>query len=154
MARKDAGATNPTDSGWDTEDRKELVSVAEGHLKGRTMYVTALLWSRMRDSWGGVVTHIKTRTDPATGEVRVFKAEPDEAGAVLVRRSNAPNAAEFSFFRPLRKLGIEVPKDRMFIFTPVAEEMAGVGTVYVFPMANAESVPRKVREAAPGKMEQ
>lgn len=153
MARNQAVNTSPATTGWDVEELRELTSEAEGHINGGTMYVTALLWSRMREAWGGVVTHIKTKTDPATGEVRVSKAEAGEQGAVRVRKTKSLNAAEFSFVRPLRKLGVVVPKDRMYKVTPQTEEMEGVGTVFVFPVSGAESIPRKKREAAVPKTE-
>jgi len=89
----------------------------------------------MQGAFGGVITNLKTSTDVATGEVSVGKALPDEPGAVPVRLLGALNSAEFSFFRPLRKLNIKVPADRQFNVTPFTREIDGVGTVFVFPMA-------------------
>ncbi|HYF96403.1 MAG TPA: hypothetical protein VD969_29715 [Symbiobacteriaceae bacterium] len=131
---------------WDTEDRAELLSQKEGHLRETFMYLTSPLWSDMQEAFGGVITNLKTSTDVATGEVSVGKALPDEPGAVPVRLLGALNSAEFSFFRPLRKLNIKVPADRQFNVTPFTREVEGVGTVFVFPLAERRSVPRNRRE--------
>jgi hypothetical protein len=131
---------------WDTEDPVDLLSEKEGHIRSNRMYLTSSLWREMQATWGGVVTHLKTATDPETGEVVVFKAADDEPGAVKVRLLGALNTAEFSFFRPLRKLQITVPPDRQFNVVPYTEVVEGVGTVYVFPMTQRVSVPRNKRE--------
>ncbi|HEY3365153.1 MAG TPA: hypothetical protein VGK74_08890 [Symbiobacteriaceae bacterium] len=61
----------------------------------------------MQEAWGGVISHIKTSTNVETGEVSIFKTTEGEKGAVLVRLYGALNSAEFSLFRPLRKLNLK-----------------------------------------------
>lgn len=133
---------------WDTEERYELASDAEGHIRDSTIYVTAALLAAMNEAWGGVTTHVKTSTDKPSGEVTVHKAESKEPGAVKLRLVGSLNTAEFSFYRPLRKLELEVPPSRQFNVTPFAEEVEGLGTVFVFPMAKRVSVPRNRKEEA------
>lgn len=133
---------------WDTEDHVELLSAKEGHIRDGIIYITSALWLEMQASWPGVVTYVKTATDVETGEVTVAKAKSTEKGAVKVRLMATQNAAEFSFFRPLQKLNLKVPKDRQFNVVPVRRELEGVGTVWVFPMANRKSVPRPRKEEA------
>lgn len=131
---------------WDTEDRIELTSPKEGHIRLNMMYVTAALWAEMQEAWGGVVAYIKTATDTETGEVTVAKATENEKGAVPVRPIGALNTAEFSFFRPLRKLKLKVPANRQVNVAPFTKEIPTVGTVFVFPMAQRVSLPRNRKE--------
>lgn len=130
---------------WDTEDRTDLMSEREGHIRDSSIYVTAALWSEMQEAFGGVVTHVKTSTDAASGEVTVARAVAGEAGAVSVRHLGS-NAAEFSFFRPLRKLNLKVPANRQFNVSPIRQVIDGVGAVFIFPMAQRRSVPRNRKE--------
>lgn len=132
---------------WDTETREALAK-REGHIRDDVMYVTAALLSWMESEWGGVLTHVKTSTDAATGEVSVFKARPGEPGATALRRIGAQNAGEIAFWRPLRKLSLEVPANRQFNVTPVTRKVAGVGTLFVFRMNDRVSVPRSRKESA------
>lgn len=131
---------------WDTEDRNELLSPKEGRIRDNVMYVTASLWSDMQEAWGGVVSHIKTATNLETGEVTVYRALPNDKGAVLVRPIGALNSVEFSFFRPLRKLSLKLPADRQFNVAPFVREIPKLGTAFVFPMSQRRSVPRNKRE--------
>lgn len=133
---------------WDTEERHELSSDAEGHIRDTTIYITAALWAAMNEAWGGVTTHIKTSTDKPSGEVTVAKADSQEPGAVKLRQVGSLNTAEFSFYRPLRKLDLQVPPSRQLNVTPFTEEVEGLGTVFVFPMAKRVSVPRNRKEEA------
>ncbi|HEY3368757.1 MAG TPA: hypothetical protein VGK74_27185 [Symbiobacteriaceae bacterium] len=139
---------------WDTEDRSELLSPKEGHLRDNLMYITAPLWSDMQEAWGGVISHIKTSTNVENGEVSIFKATEGEKGAVLVRLYGALNSAEFSLFRPLRKLNLKVPPGRQFNVTPFTREVPKLGTVYVFPMSARVSVPRNRREESATQADQ
>jgi hypothetical protein len=66
---------------WDTEERHELISKKEGHIRETTMYLTAPLWRQMQDTWGGVVTHVKTATDLETGEAQGPAPEDEEGSA-------------------------------------------------------------------------
>lgn len=139
---------------WDVEDHSELLSPKEGHIRDGIIYVTAPLWADMQASWPGVITYVKTATDVESGEVIVAKAKASEKGAVKVRLVASQNCAEFSFFRPLQKLKLQVPKDRQFNVAPFKRELEGVGSVWVFPMANRKSVPRprsKEANAASGQ---
>ncbi|MFZ5823435.1 MAG: hypothetical protein ACOY94_03705 [Bacillota bacterium] len=134
---------------WDTETREELAYRA-GHVRDDTMYLSSGLLNWMEDVWGGVLTHVKTSTDVVTGEVSVYRAYAGEAEAVPVRRLGAQNNGEFSFWRPLHKLSLKVPPSRQFNVTPYTKQVEGLGTLFVFPMAERVSVPRnrKAEKAA------
>lgn len=142
---KQEPALQPAVIHWDTETREDLAK-KEGHIRDEIIYLTSALLSWMENTWGGVVTHVKTSTDVKTGEVSVLKAAKGEEGAIPVRRLGALNAGEFSFWRPLQKLGLKVPPDRQFNVTPVTRDVAGLGTLFVFPMGDRVSVPRNRRE--------
>lgn len=129
---------------WDTETREDLAD-RDGHIRDDMMYLPTGLLSWMEETWGGVVTHLKTSTNVATGEVSVFKAYKGEEGATPVRRLGAQNNGEFSFWRPLHKLALKVPSRRQFNVTPYTEEVEGIGTLFVFPMSKRVSVPRGKR---------
>jgi hypothetical protein len=133
---------------WDTESYTELLSAKEGHIRETTIYITSALWSEMQEAWGGVVSHVKTATDVPTGEVTMARALATDKGAVAVRQLGALNAVEFSFFRPLHKLNLKVPANRQFNVVPFTRGVPGVGTVYIFPMAQRQSVPRNKKEDA------
>jgi hypothetical protein len=152
MTEKKAAPKSADQFVWDTEDRTQLTSAREGHVRDNLIYMTAPLWQEMTEAWGGVVTHVKTSTDKETGEVTVAKAGAKEPGAVLVRLIGAQNTAEFSFFRPLRKLGLKVPPSRQYNVEPYSQEVVGkddkVFTVFTFPMGNRVSVPRNKKEEA------
>lgn len=131
---------------WDTERRHQFAPM-EGQIRGTTMNFTAPLWAAMKEAWGGVVAAIRTSTDVKTGEVTVAKAESvTEAGAVMVRPVKTFNAASCSWWRPLKKLGLDVPGARQLNVTPFIREMKTVGTVFVFPMWEAHSVPRELKK--------
>ena len=134
---------------WDTGTR-EALRVREGRIRDNEMYITAGLLAWMQAEWGGVVTHLKTSTDRATGEVSVFRARPGEPGAVALSRKGAGNAGVFAFWRPLWKLGLVVPADRQLVVTPFTRAVAGVGTLFVFPLRDRVSVPRKRKGARSG----
>ncbi|MFZ5823500.1 MAG: hypothetical protein ACOY94_04050 [Bacillota bacterium] len=136
---------------WDS-DTREALRVREGRIRDDRMYVTAGLLAWMEAEWGGVLTHVKTSTDRATGEVSVFRARHGEPGAVALCRIGAGNAGEIAFWRPLRKLGLTLPPDRQFNVTPFTREVAGVGTLFVFPLRDRVSVPRKRKGAGNPKV--
>lgn len=137
--------TRPTIIQWDVETREDLAK-KEGHIRDDIIYLTKALLGWMEEEWGGVLTHVKTSTDVATGEVSVCKARPDESGATYVRRLGALNSGEFSFWRPLYKLSLKVPPRRQFNVTPFTRKVEGVGTLFVFPMNDRVSVPRNRQE--------
>jgi hypothetical protein len=130
---------------WDTEERIDLAP-KEGHIRDNLIYITSALLSSMETEWGGVVSHVKTATNLATGEVTVFKASPKEPGAIPLQRLGAQNAAIFNFWRPLRKLNLKVPADRQFNVTPFPRVEAKVGTLFIFPINQRTSVPRNLKE--------
>lgn len=130
---------------WDTETREDLAA-REGHIRDEIMYLTYGLLSWMESEWGGVVTHVKTSTDPATGEVAVVKASKDELGAVYLRRLGSQNIGQFSFWRPLHKLSLKVPPKRQFHVTPFTRKVEGLGTLFIFPMNKRTSMPRNRKE--------
>ena len=134
---------------WDAETREELAD-RDGHIRDDIMYLPTGLVSWMEDVWGCVLTYVKTSTDVTTGKVSVYRGYPGEAEAVPVRRLGAQNNGEFSFWRPLHKLGLKVPPNRQFNVTPYTEEVEGLGTLFVFPMTERVSVPRhrKAEKAA------
>ncbi len=129
---------------WDTETKEELAP-KEGHIRETSLFLTTALTLAMEKAFGGVLAYIKTSTNVSTGDVLVAKAEADEEGAVEVRRYGTHNAGMFNFWRPLRKLSLKVPADRQFNVTPYPKEIAGV-TVFVFPLNQRVSVPRKLKE--------
>lgn len=130
---------------WDTEDRYTL-SLKQGHIRDNSLYLTAGLVAWMESEWGGVLTHIKTSTNVEAAEVTIFKALAEDPGAVPIRRTGALNTVLFNIWRPLRKLNLKVPADRQFNVKPFTREVVGVGTVFVFPLAQRESVPRNLRD--------
>lgn len=134
----------------DTEERHALVE-KEGHIRDKIMYLTTSLVAWMEREWGRMFTHVKTSTNAEVSEVYVACANPDDPGAIPVRRIGAQNAIEFSFWRPLRKLGIVVPPDRQYNVKPFLAESEELGLVFVFPMTERVSVPRNVREEAEAK---
>ena len=154
-AKKESTLKSISDYEWDTEERSELISAREGHIRDTMLYATAALWKEMTESWGGVVTHVRTSTDKPTGKVTVCKADSTTRGAVNVRLIGAQNTAEFSFFRPLTKLKLKVPPTRQFNVVPYTEEVLDEQgrqtTVFVFPMAERKSVPRNKKEEAAAK---
>jgi hypothetical protein len=145
MAPKDESLIQAPALQWDTETREGMAK-KEGHIRDETIYLTSALLSWMESEWGGVLTHVKTSTDVATGEVSVFKAAQGEPGAVSLRRLGALNSGEFSFWRPLHKLSLKVPPNRQFNVTPFTRQAPGVGTLFVFPMNERVSVPRNRKE--------
>lgn len=134
---------------WDTETRAELAP-KEGHIRDEMMYLTSALLTWMEEEWGGVVTHLKTSTDRETGEVAVFKATAGEAGAVYLRRLGSLRSGEFAFWRPLYKLSLAVPQDRQFNVTPFTRYEEGVGTLFVFPISERVSLPRRRKREGTG----
>ncbi|MFZ5828405.1 MAG: hypothetical protein ACOY94_29230 [Bacillota bacterium] len=132
---------------WDTEERRDLAS-REGRIRDDIMYLTSALLFWMEQTWGGVVTHLKTSTIVERGEVLVGRALPGEPGATPLRRTGSLNTGEVSFWRPLYKLGLRVPPDRQFHVTPFLREVEGEGTLFVFPMNERVSAPRHGRRGA------
>lgn len=128
---------------WDTEE----TTTREAHIRDTTMYCTSGLWGWMQHAWGDGVTAVKTATDPKTGDVILYKAAPDEAGAVPVRFVGTGRSVEFSFVRPLRKLDLRIPHNQQFNVTPFARAES-FGTVFVFPLAQRQVVARRVKHLA------
>ncbi len=149
MSPQEPAETSPAQPllAWDTEERNDLLP-KEAHLRDTTLYLSAPLLEWMEQTWGGVASFVKTRTDEATGEVWVAKAREGEAGAVPLRRIGTQNSALFTFWRPLRKLNLNVPANRQFNLTPRLLKVDENLAVFVFDMTSRVSVPRNRAEEA------
>lgn len=134
------------DLAWDTEERHDLFP-KEGRIRDNNIYLTVGLSVWMEQEWGGVLTHVITFTDVPAGEVSVFRAMPDDPGAVQIRRLGAQNVLQFNFWRPLKKLNLKVPADRQYNVKPFTRQFIE-GTVFVFPMNARESISRNSRDEA------
>lgn len=128
---------------WDAEG----TALPEAHIRDTTMYCTSGLWGWMQQVWGAGVTAVKTATNAKTGEVILYKASPQEEGAVPVRFVGTGRSVEFSFVRPLRKLDLRLSHSEHFNVAPFARAEA-FGTVFVFPLAQRHVVTRRVKNLA------
>lgn len=129
---------------WDTEERHHLTNL-QIHLRETTAYIPVALWSAMTEAWG-MVPAIKTATNVETGDVTLFKADPKDEGAVPVRIVGAQTAAEFTFWRPLQKLNLKIPRTRQFNVPIADRQLEGGGTVFVARMTEKTSVLRNLKE--------
>jgi hypothetical protein len=132
---------------WDSEEKHELGEGPVGSIYNNTLHCSVSLWAWMVREWGGVVTAIKTSSNPNTGEVTVGKAEATDAEPVTitVRLSETMNAAEFSLWRPLRKLNLKVPDNRRLQVMPTMRKTKSGRIVFIFPLNQAKSLPRTSR---------
>jgi hypothetical protein len=127
---------------WDTETKEELQEPI-ARFRDNVAYLNAPLFKMMETQWGRGFPAIRTITNEKTREIFVYKSTTKELGHVPVRRLGAQNTAEINLFRPMTKLEIKVPSDRVFVVTPFKAPLAGVGVGFIFPMAQYKSEPRK-----------
>jgi hypothetical protein len=127
---------------WDTETKEDLQEW-QARFRDNNAYLNAPLFKAMESVWGRGFAAIRTITNEETREVFVYKSSLKEPGAVPVRRIGAQNTAEINLFRPMAKLEIKVPSDRIFVVKPYRSKMTKVGEGFVFPMAKYRSEPRK-----------
>ncbi len=118
----------------------------EAYIRDTTLYLSAPLLEWMELVWGGPVNFVKSRTDEATGEVCLAPARQGEAGATPLRSTGIRGTAGIAFWRPLRKLSIKLPPDRLFHLAPRLEILEENLPVFVLSMNGRISVPADVIE--------
>lgn len=146
MMERHEGYPLPTESiPWDLEERHDLLPKV-ATIRDNLLFLTAPLLAWMEQVWG-YFTFVRTRTFIDTGEVWLAAAAEYDPGAIELKRVGTQNSAYINFWRPLRKLNIQMPADRQFDLVPRLIEVNEQLKVFSFQMSDRKSRPRDVGAA-------
>jgi hypothetical protein len=131
------------------DDSRSEVSPKVVRIRDSQGYLSASLTSEIEKTWGSFQA-IKTRTDVEKNLIYILKADPADPTSTPVNRYGTMNAAVFSLFVPLQKLGLRPKPDRQWEVVPYEQPFEDGSSAFALPMLERVSLKRgKNDESAP-----